>query len=143
LIAEALPEGEQISVVARRYRDGTLISTDQVRAPDLNAAVDAVTAPIEADWKEQNLIGGGGEQTLTLTVPVAGLKEWTEIRGRLQSVSSLRRMSVLSLSRVAASVEITYAGDQRQLQLALAQRDLTLAQDATGGWVLQRRGTGS
>jgi hypothetical protein len=143
LIAQALPEGNQVSVVVRRYRGGTLISTDQVRAPDLNAAVDAVTTPIEADWKAQNLIGGGGEQTLTLTVPVADLKEWTEIRGRLRSVSSLRKMSVLSLSRAAASVEITYAGDQRQLQLALAQRDLTLDQDPTGAWVLHRRGTGS
>jgi hypothetical protein len=143
LIAQATPEGEQISVVTRRFRGGTLVSTDQVRASDLNAAVDAVTAPIEAAWKEQNLIGGGGVQTLTLTIPVNDLKDWTEIRGRLRSVSSLRTMSVLSLSRSAASVEITYAGDQRQLQLALAQRDLTLSQDQTGGWVLQRRGTGS
>jgi hypothetical protein len=143
LITQAMPEGEQVSVVTRRFRGGTLVSTDQVRAPDLNAAVDAVTAPIEAAWKEQNLIGGGGEQTLTLTVPVTDLKDWTEIRGRLRSVSSLRKMSVLSLTRSAASVEITYAGDQRQLQLALAQRDLALSQDQTGGWVLQRRGTGS
>jgi hypothetical protein len=143
LITQAMPEGEQVSVVTRRFRGGTLVSTDQVRAPDLNAAVDAVTAPIEAAWKEQNLIGGGGEQTLTLSVPVTDLKDWTEIRGRLRSVSSLRKMSVLSLTRSAASVEITYAGDQRQLQLALAQRDLALSQDQTGGWVLQRRGTGS
>ena len=143
LITQAIPEGEQVSVVTRRFRGATLVSTDQVRAPDLNAAVDAVTTPIEAAWKEQNLIGGGGEQTLTLTVPVNDLKDWTEIRGRLRSVSSLRNMSVLSLTRTAASVEITYAGDQRQLQLALAQRDLTLSQDQTGGWILQRRGTGS
>ena len=143
LIAQASPEGDQVSVVVRRYQGGTLASTNQVRAPDLNAAVDAVTAPIEADWKEQNLIGGGGEQTLTLTVPVTDLKDWTEIRGRLQAVSSLRKMSLLSLTRSAAAVQITYAGDQRQLQLALAQRDLTLAQDLTGGWVLHRRGTGS
>jgi hypothetical protein len=143
LITQAIPEGERVSVVTRRFRGATLVSTDQVRAPDLNAAVDAVTTPIEAAWKEQNLIGGGGEQTLTLTVPVSDLKDWTEIRGRLRSVSSLRKMSVLSLTRTGASVEITYAGDQRQLQLALGQRDLTLSQDQTGGWILQRRGTGS
>ena len=143
LVAEALPEGDQVAVVVRRFQDGALISTDQARAPDLAGAVAAVTEPIERDWKAQNLIGGGGEQTLTVSVPLAGLKDWTEIRRRLQSVSSLRRMSILFLSRSQASVEITFAGDQRQLQLALAQRDLSLAADAAGAWILQRRGAGS
>ena len=142
LVAQALPEGNQVAVVARRFRDGALLSTDQVRAADLGAAVDTVTVPIERDWKKQNLIGGGGEQTLTVSVPLTGLKDWTEIRRRLQSVSALRRMAVLSLSRGEAAVEITYAGDQRQLELALAQRDLTLAREPAGGWVLQRRGAG-
>ncbi len=142
LIAEALPEGDQVVVVVRRFRDGVLLGTDQVRAASLSAAVGVITAPIERDWKEQNLIGGSGEQTLTVSVPLTGLKDWTEIRRRLQSVSSLRRMVVLSLSRGEAAVEISYAGDQRQLELALAQRDLTLALEPTGGWVLQRRGAG-
>ncbi len=142
LVAEALPEGDQVVAVARRFRDGALISTDQVRAVDLSAAVETITAPIERDWKEQNLIGGGGGQTLTVSVPLTGLKDWTEIRRRLQSVSSLRRMALVSLSRGEAAVEITFAGDQRQLQLALAQRDLTLVSEPTGGWVLRRRDAG-
>jgi hypothetical protein len=143
LVAEAVPDGDQVSVVVRRFQDGALIGTDQVRAPDFARAVSAVTEPIERDWKSQNLIGGGGEQTLAVSVPLTGLKDWTEIRRRLQSVSSLRRMSILSLSRGQAEIEITFAGDQRQLQLALAQRDLTLAADAAGAWILQRRGAGS
>lgn len=143
LVAEALPEGDQVFVVARRFQDGILLGTDQVRAPDLTLAVDAVTRPIESDWKAQNLIGGGGQETLVLSVPLTSLRDWTEIRRRLESVSSLRRMAVRSLSRSEASVEITYAGDQRQLQFALAQRDLTLASEpAGGGWILQRRGAG-
>lgn len=141
LVAEAVPDGNQLSVVVRRFQDGALISTDQVRAADLTAAVAAVTDPIERDWKAQNLVGGGGEQTITVSVPLTSLKDWTEIRRRLQSVSSLRSMSVRSLSRGQASVDITYAGDQRQLQFALAQRELELAPEASGlGWVLQRRG---
>jgi hypothetical protein len=143
LVAEALPEGDQVAVVVRRFEGGTLISTDQARAPDLARAVAAVTEPIERGWKSRNLVGGGGEQTMAVSVPLTGLKDWTEIRRRLQSVSSLRRMSILSLSRSLASIEITFAGDQRQLQLALAQRDLTLAADAAGAWILQRRGAGS
>jgi uncharacterized protein DUF2066 len=141
LVAEAVPEGNQVSVVVRRFQDGALLSTDQVRAADVTAAVAAVTDPIEQDWKAQNLVGGGGEQTITVSVPVTSLKDWAEIRRRLQSVSSLRSMSVRSLSRGLASIDITYAGDQRQLEFALAQRQLTLAPEAAGlGWVLQRRG---
>jgi hypothetical protein len=140
LVAEAVPEGNRVSVVVRRFQDGALLSTDQVRAADVTAAVAAVTDPIEQDWKARNLVGGGGEQTLTVSVPVASLKDWAEIRRRLQSVSSLRSMSVRSLSRGLASIDITYAGDQRQLEFALAQRQLTLAPEAAGlGWVLQRR----
>jgi hypothetical protein len=140
LVAEALPEGDQVTVVVRRFRDGELVSTDQVRAANLEAAVAAVTEPIQGEWKAQNLVGGGGEQSLTVAVPLTSLKEWTDIRRRLQSVSSLRSMSVRSLSRGLALVDITYAGDQRQLQFALAQRELTLAPEASGlGWVLQRR----
>jgi hypothetical protein len=143
LVAEAVPDGNQVSVVVRRFQDGALISTDQVRAADATAAVAAVTDPIEQAWKAQNVVGGGGEQTITVSVPLTSLKDWAEIRRRLQSVSSLRTMSVRSLSRGLASVDITYAGDQRQLEFALAQRELTLAPEATGlGWVLQRRGAG-
>ncbi|HXV23559.1 MAG TPA: DUF2066 domain-containing protein [Alphaproteobacteria bacterium] len=143
LVAEALPEGDQIVVVTRRFQDGILLGTDQVRAPDLARAVDAVTQPIESGWKAQNLVGGGGQETLLLSVPLASLKDWIEIRRRLESVSSLRRMTVRSLSRSEASVEITYSGDQRQLQFALAQRELTLAPEPIqGGWILQRRGAG-
>jgi hypothetical protein len=143
LVAEALPEGNQVSVVVRRFQDGALVSTDQVRAADVTQAVAAVTDPIEQDWKARNLVGGGGEQTMTVQVPVTSLQDWTEIRRRLQSVSSLRSMSVRSLSRGRAAVDITYAGDERQLQFALAQRELMLAPEPTGaGWVLQRRGAG-
>ena len=143
LVAEAVPEGNQVSVVVRRFRDGALLSTDQVRAADVTQAVAAVTQPIEQAWKSQNVVGGGGEQTITVSVPLTSLRDWTEIRRRLQSVSSLRSMSVRSLSRGLASVDLTYAGDQRQLEFALAQRQLTLAPEATGlGWVLQRRGAG-
>ncbi len=141
LIAEALPEGDQVSVVVRRLQDGALIATDQVRAPDLIQAVDAVTGPIEQDWKARNLVGGGGEETITVAVPLASLRDWIEIRRRLQSVSSLRRMSVRSLGRGEAMVDLTYAGDQRQLQFALAQRDLALAPEPVGGgWILRRGG---
>ena len=140
LVAEAVPEGEQVSVVARRFQDGALLSTDQVRAANVTEAVAAVTDPIEQDWKARNLVGGGGEQTLTVSVPLTSLQDWAEIRRRLQSVSSLRSMSVRQLSRQRAAVDITYAGDQRQLEFALAQRDLALTPEPAGlGWVLQRR----
>ena len=50
-------------------------------------------------------------------------------------------MSLLYLSRGQAALELTYVGDQRQLETALAQRDLALAPEPSGGgWVLQRRG---
>jgi hypothetical protein len=141
LVAEAVPEGQQVSVVARRFQDGALLSTDQVRAANVTEAVAAVTDPIEQDWKARNLVGGGGAQTLTVSVPLTSLQDWAEIRRRLQSVSSLRSMAVRQLSRQRAAVDITYAGDQRQLEFALAQRDLALTPEPAGlGWVLQRRG---
>jgi len=141
LLAEAAPEGDHIVVKLRRWRGGTQVSTDQVRADTLATAVSAVTGPIERAWKAQNLVGGG-EQTITVAVPLTGLKDWVEIRRKLLAVPSVRRMALVYLTRGQAAVTLTYAGDERQLELALAQLDLALAPQADGAWVLQRRGAG-
>jgi uncharacterized protein DUF2066 len=92
-------------------------------------AIAAVVADVAEAWKKATLQQVGAEAaTLTAVVPMTNLRDWVLVRDRLQNVSAVQRLVLLSLSPEAARVEIHYVGDPQQLQLVLSQRDLVLAQ---------------
>ena len=108
---------------------------------DLYARVAAsVIADVNEAWKKSTLLRSGDTQSLVVVVPVSGgLKSWVTVRERLQSIPTIQRATLLSLTPTDARVEIRYVGDPAQLQLVLSQRDLTLAQ-GDPDWTLTAKG---
>ena len=73
-----------------------------------------------------------------VTVPIATLAEWAQIRRKLASVIGVSRIDVLALQRGAASIEIEWHASIADLQSELQQKQLNLTQDATThAWVLR------
>lgn len=91
---------------------------------------------IEELWKQTNLVSFGAEQVLTVIVPISSLVEWVQVRQRLDEVSLLRRYALNSMSRSEARVDLAFLGTPEQLQIALAQKDLSLVPTASGQWAV-------
>jgi len=84
----------------------------------------------------------GPTQTLSVAVPIASLRDWVEVRRRLSGVPAVQRAEVRSLARAEGELNLVYVGDPTQLAQALAQRQLSLSQDAQQ-WVLRLGGVGA
>jgi hypothetical protein len=104
----------------------------------LDKAVVAVRKSIEESWKRDNVLRFDRPQTVTVRVPISSLAEWVEVRKRLAGVAFISRTEIVSLSREAAVLSLTFPGDEEQLAAALVQRDLALIQDG-GAWTLSKR----
>ena len=103
-------------------------SADQAEAL-LAKAVAWVERELERLWKEENAVGPGqDERRITLSVPIASLAEWTEIRRRLSSIGLVQKAEVVQLTRQEGRIAVTYVGETGQLKSALAQRDLQLVE---------------
>jgi hypothetical protein len=75
---------------------------------------------------------------LSVIVPIASLRDWVEVQRRLSGIPSVQRADVRSLARTEGQLDLVYYGDEGQLQQVLAQRQLSLLQDAQQQqWVLQ------
>ncbi len=86
----------------------------------------AVTTEIEERWKGGQLLQFDHEATLTVLVNYDDISQWVGIRRRLADLALIRRTDLVSLTRRQAIIDIVYIGDDGQLRLALAQRDLAL-----------------
>ena len=91
---------------------------------------------IEEDWKRENLLQLNTRNSLIADIALTELREWVEIRQRLRRVAFLQNTQLVAVSRVQASVRLTYFGFPEQLKTALAQRDLILEQSAVN-WTLR------
>lgn len=96
-----------------------------------------MAADVEDNWKRTNLIRFDSERSLIATAPLTALGDLLDLRKRLAGVSFLRSYDVIYLARDAAQLRLHFFGDENQLSIALAQSDLSLAQDASQ-WVLRR-----
>jgi hypothetical protein len=86
----------------------------------------AVTNEIEERWKGGQLLQFDHEARVTVVVNYDDISQWVGIRRRLADLALIRRTDLVSLTRRQAIVDIVYIGDDSQLRLALAQRDLAL-----------------
>jgi len=104
------------------------------------ASIDAIIGK-PADGTPDVTIGAtpsGPTQSLSVIVPIASLRDWVEVQRRLSGIPSVQRAEVRSLARTEGQLDLVYYGDERQLQQVLAQRQLSLLQDAQQQqWVLQ------
>lgn len=102
----------------------------------LARAAAEVAAQVEEEWKQDNLLRFGSEETLSATVPLTDLTDWLAVRRRLERVAFVQEAELVTLSRSEAVVDLHYIGDVDQLRLALAQSDLDLFEGATS-WILR------
>ncbi len=96
-------------------------------------AADQLTAQIEDNWKQDNLIRNAEPAVLTVSVPVASLKDWVQVRDRLNGVAVVRNAEVTLFSRTSVQINLHFIGDAEQLALSLDQADLVLWGEA-GNW---------
>ncbi|MBT6283940.1 MAG: DUF2066 domain-containing protein, partial [Rhodospirillaceae bacterium] len=151
LVAEAsvtadTGSGTRGLTVATRYFGGTSDGRTAVRSFSyvegetddvvIGRAAMQVALQIEEDWKQENLIQFNNQSSLIAEVALADLRQWVELRRKLQGIAFLQNWQLVAMSRRSASVRLTYYGDAEQLRIALAQRDLVLEQ-STVDWVLR------
>jgi Uncharacterized protein conserved in bacteria (DUF2066) len=108
----------------------------------MNQVVDFIANRLEEEWKQATLLRPESGSTLDVTVPLANIDEWLAVRERLESMAELRQVEVLALNRGGARVVLHYFGDPTRLKVALAQRDLELAERG-GSWTLRSLGPSS
>jgi hypothetical protein len=93
---------------------------------------------IEGRWKETRLaslgaIGGAPAEleTIALSVQFTGLKQWQNMRGRLQKIPGLQSLDIKALNARGAVISVEYAGGASRL--AQAAQSQGLAIDQRGG----------
>jgi hypothetical protein len=140
-----------LDVTVKRYRYGHLVDTQaksfeadpaESEADVLKRAAEATAAEIETGAKLNADAHSDQPASLAVTVPITTLGEWVQVRNRLASVSSIRKIDLLSLSRQEARIELKYVGGQDQLKSSLAEINLDLG----GGdpiWRIQSSGAAS
>ena len=138
-LATARRQGDKLAgldVTVKRYRYGHLVDTQsssfeadpaESEADLLKRAAEATAAEIETGAKLNADAHSNQPASLAVTVPITTLGEWVQVRNRLASVSSIRKIDLLSLSRQEARIEVKYVGSQDQLKSSLAEVNLDLA----------------
>lgn len=102
----------------------------------MRQAAAQVARRLDEAWKRETLLRFGNESSMNAFVPLTDLGEWMKIRGRLTQMAEVSRIEIIALTAMDAQLVLHFLGDQRQLALALAQRDLELT-DSGGRWVLR------
>jgi Uncharacterized protein conserved in bacteria (DUF2066) len=137
-----------VDVSVKRYRSGRLINTygssfesdpGEGDTDLLKRAADSIGSEIESGAKRNADTRSDQPARLAVTVPISSLGEWVQLRNRLASIGSIRKIELLSLSRQEAKIEVKYVGSQDQLKSSLAELNLDLG----GGdpvWRIQSSG---
>lgn len=140
-----------VDVTVRRYRAGQLLDTHAVPLDAkpgeserdlLRRAAVAVASQIETGWKTAPLAGYDQQGTLTAVLPIGGLDDWVQVRERLAAVPTIRKVTLVALSRQEATIEIGYAGSIDQLKDSLAAIKLDLVR-GDPLWRLAHTGPGA
>lgn len=102
-------------------------STDPLAVPGLlrGAAAD-IAAAVEDSWKASNIIEFDRPGRIVVAVPLTSLEQWISVERRLNNIASISEVSLISLTRDSAEIEIIHFGDETQLATTLAQQDLAL-----------------
>jgi hypothetical protein len=145
LIAVATPAGGAIQLALTEVRPGlsnqeyTLSQGPEGADDALTAAARAAAVAVQESWRQRNRIAFGTSGQVTALVPISTLKDWLAVRDRLNSVALIERTDLQAITRDRVQVTLYFIGQQDQLRLALAQHDLTLAQQG-GVWIISHGG---
>lgn len=145
-VTAAAGAGARSLTVATRYFGGTsdgrtavrsfAYANDETDEAAIGRAAQQVALQVEEDWKQENLIRFDNQNSLVARIELTDLRQWVEVRRKLQGIAFIQHWQLVAMSRRNASVRLTYYGDAEQLRVALAQRDLNLEQGAVD-WLLR------
>jgi hypothetical protein len=107
-------------------------------AADLPAAVKAIHAKADQDWRSIGAVRRDSQDSLDVVVPIRALNDWVQVRQRLGAVAAVKSVSVRTLEADRAELRLDFFGTPEELQRTLARAGLTLSQDM-GRWQLQPR----
>lgn len=145
VVAAPSPDGSGLDISATRFAGSFQDRTDVMRIGRnpgesdeemMIRAVRTVEAQIEENWKQENVLRFGEEETISVTVPITDLGQWIAVRRKLDSLAFVRSADLTEISRTQAVVGLHFLGDIGQLKLALAQKDLALVENG-GAWILR------
>lgn len=97
---------------------------------------------IRKDWKEQSSVMSGQVQSLTAKVEFSNIQQWVETKRVLDQIPGIQDVVVKSLKPNRADLNISYAGTENRLRLAMAQADITLLSPVTSPYAWQERVNG-
>lgn len=120
---------EQTEVMNFTQNDGETVSRLLARAARELMAI------VEENWKRDNVLEFGRSGLIAAVVPITGLRDWLEVRSRLEGVAVIQRAELVLLSHTEARVNLHFIGKTGQLMLALEQVDLGLSEEG-GNWLL-------
>jgi hypothetical protein len=127
------------------FLDRTYRITDQAIAEAAAFAAKVSVAVIEGRWKTTRLAGLGSLdgtaanlETVELSVQFSGLKQWQDMRARLQKIPGLQGLDVKALNARGASIAVEFAGGASRLVQA-AQSQGLIIDERDGGLMLTTR----
>lgn len=102
----------------------------------LEAGARQSAARLVETWRRAGLVRADRPAALALSVPLADLAGWVQIRRELETLPEVRELRIASIARHRAELVLRYVGDLERLRDGLARRGLELAQEG-GGWQLR------
>lgn len=145
LVADTRTDTSLVVVESARYgNDGNRqwtadLTVRSKEGEDLDAllarAAGEVSNQLTRRWRQSATVNTGEVAELAVQVPISSLRDWVDVRSRLDSVAAVREFDMLSISRDAVRLKLVYMGGLNALQEALAATGITLEQGAYG-WVL-------
>ncbi len=115
-------------------RQSHLQQDEESRGAFIRRIARAAANEITEGWKQENLLRLAEQSSIMVTVPVADLGQWLQVKARLDQVVTVVDSELSHMTRGSVDLLITYIGDQNQLTRALAQQQLSLTQDLNEGW---------
>jgi hypothetical protein len=101
----------------------------------LEPVVAAAVRQVEEAWKADKLVRADQVAALPVEVALVDFPGWLQIRRHLEGIPWIRRLRIDELGRDHANLVIEYIGDFQQLDSAIADNGLRLAQE-NGTWRL-------
>jgi len=104
-----------------------------------DAAARAAAARLVETWRQGGLVRSDRLAELPLTVPLADLAGWVQIRRELETLPEIREVRIVAIARDRAELVLRHLGDLDRLRDGLGRRGLVLAEEG-GGWRLRAAG---
>ena len=133
--SERLSSVRYIGVMTFRF-DADSVNALIGRPSDNGVDVSGGAGAVGATPGTPEVVPTGPTQMLSVSVPIASLRDWVEVRRRLAGIPVVQRAEVRTLARTEGELNLVFVGDPTQLAQALAQRQLSLSQDAQQ-WTLR------